>query len=65
MFDEDRNSENMLVKEPQLEILYYSKPQTEKKKDTLNVLSLFSGCGGWIWVLKEDFLFCHNQLTKD
>lgn len=46
MFDEDRNSENMLVKEPQLEILYYSKPQTEKKKDTLNVLSLFSGCGG-------------------
>ena len=41
MFDEDRNSENMLVKEPQLEILYYSKPQTEKKKDTLNVLSLF------------------------
>ena len=46
MFDEDRNSENMLVKEPQLEILYYSKPQTEMKKDTLNVLSLFSGCGG-------------------
>ena len=46
MFDEDRNSENMVVKEPQLEILYYSKPQTEKKKDTLNVLSLFSGCGG-------------------
>lgn len=46
MFDEDRNSENILVKEPQLEILYYSKPQTEMKKDTLNVLSLFSGCGG-------------------
>lgn len=46
MFDEDRNSENMLVKEPQLEILYYAKPQTEMKKDTLNVLSLFSGCGG-------------------
>lgn len=46
MFDEDRNSENMLVKESQLEILYYAKPQTEMKKDTLNVLSLFSGCGG-------------------
>ena len=46
MFDEDRNSENMLVKEPQLEILYYSQKTKEKKKDTLNVLSLFSGCGG-------------------
>ncbi|WP_313032253.1 DNA (cytosine-5-)-methyltransferase [Soonwooa sp.] len=46
MFDEDRNRENLVVKEPQLEILYYSKPKTEKKKDTLNVLSLFSGCGG-------------------
>ena len=46
MFEEDRNSENLLIKEPQLEILYYSKPKTEKKKDTLNVLSLFSGCGG-------------------
>lgn len=46
MFDEDRNSENLLVKDPQLEILYYSKKTEEKKKDTLNVLSLFSGCGG-------------------
>lgn len=46
MFDEDRNSESLLVKEPQLEILYYSQKTKEKKKDTLNVLSLFSGCGG-------------------
>lgn len=46
MFDEDRNSENLLVKETQLEILYYTKKTEEKKKDTLNVLSLFSGCGG-------------------
>lgn len=46
MFDEDRNSENLLVNEPQLEILYYSHKTEEQKKDTLNVLSLFSGCGG-------------------
>lgn len=46
MFDEDRNSESLLVKEPQLEILYYSQKTKEKKKDTLKVLSLFSGCGG-------------------
>ena len=46
MFDEEKNSENLLVNEPQLEILYYSKEKKEKKKDTLNVLSLFSGCGG-------------------
>lgn len=46
MFDEDRNTESLLVKEPQLEILYNSQKTKEKKKDTLNVLSLFSGCGG-------------------
>lgn len=46
MFDEDRNSESLLVKEPQLEILYYSQKTKEKKKGTLKVLSLFSGCGG-------------------
>ncbi|WP_213196610.1 DNA cytosine methyltransferase [Cloacibacterium caeni] len=46
MFDENRNSESFLVKEPQLEILYYPKKTKENKKDTLNVLSLFSGCGG-------------------
>ena len=46
MFNKDKNTDNLLVKEPQLEILYYPKKTEEKKKDTLNVLSLFSGCGG-------------------
>lgn len=39
-----------LAEEPQLDILYYPKssPKTlnHEKKETLNVLSLFSGCGG-------------------
>ena len=38
------------VKEPQLDILYYPKNTLkiaeDYKKETLNVLSLFSGCGG-------------------
>ncbi len=32
MFDEDRNSESLLVKEPQLEILYYFQKTKERKK---------------------------------
>ena len=43
-------SEVNIVEEPQLETLYYSKDSLkvpkEIKKNTLNVLSLFSGCGG-------------------
>lgn len=35
-----------VVKEPQLEFLYYQNSKEHKKKETLNVLSLFSGCGG-------------------
>ncbi|MCD0456082.1 DNA (cytosine-5-)-methyltransferase [Chryseobacterium sp. LC2016-27] len=35
-----------VVKEPQLEFLYYQNSREHKKKETLNVLSLFSGCGG-------------------
>lgn len=35
-----------VVKEPQLEFLYYQDVKSRKKNDTLNVLSLFSGCGG-------------------
>lgn len=35
-----------VVKEPQLEFLYYPNSKKHKKKETLNVLSLFSGCGG-------------------
>jgi DNA (cytosine-5)-methyltransferase 1 len=39
-----------IVQEPQLEIVYYpstkKKVLTKKQKETINVLSLFSGCGG-------------------
>ena len=35
-----------VVKEPQLEFLYYQDVKSRKKNDTLNVLSLFSSCGG-------------------
>lgn len=39
-----------VVEEPQLDFLYYTKTglktSKEDKKETLNVLSLFSGCGG-------------------
>ena len=39
-------NEICVVKEPQLEFLYYQDVKSRKKNDTLNVLSLFSGCGG-------------------
>ena len=35
-----------VVKEPQLEFLYYQDVKSRKKNEILNVLSLFSGCGG-------------------
>lgn len=48
MQTETIESEIREVKEPQLETLYYPKPtkKTSQEKETLNVLSLFSGCGG-------------------
>src|SRR5690606_41505167 len=41
-------SEICVAQEPQLDILYYSKNSKNKSEETetLNVLSLFSGCGG-------------------
>ena len=41
-------AEISVVQEPQLDISYYPKTtrKTIKEKETLNVLSLFSGCGG-------------------
>ncbi len=42
--------ETSVVEEPLLDILYYQKTKSEsitaEEKETLNVLSLFSGCGG-------------------
>ncbi|AZA92376.1 Modification methylase BspRI [Chryseobacterium nakagawai] len=47
---ETLESELNVVREPQLDILYYPKSSlkstSDNKKETLNVLSLFSGCGG-------------------
>ena len=50
MRTETLEAEISVVQEPQLEFLYYPKTNLtttkEQKKETLNVLSLFSGCGG-------------------
>lgn len=50
MHHEALEAELKVVREPQLDILYYPKSSLEStmgnKKETLNVLSLFSGCGG-------------------
>lgn len=50
MRTENLEAELNRVEESQLNILYYPKPSLRRivnnKKDTLNVLSLFSGCGG-------------------
>lgn len=50
MRTETLEEELNLVQEPQLDILYYPKSSLksniQNKKETLNVLSLFSGCGG-------------------
>lgn len=50
MRTETMERELSVVEEPQLDFLYYPKTSLrtskEEKKETLNVLSLFSGCGG-------------------
>ena len=50
MRTETLEAELNVVREPQLDILYYPKSSIkstiDNKKETLNVLSLFSGCGG-------------------
>lgn len=50
MRTETLEAELSVVQEPQLDILYYPKTSLktniDHKKETLNVLSLFSGCGG-------------------
>lgn len=43
---ENLEKEESIVKEPQLEFLYYQNSKKNIQKETLNVLSLFSGCGG-------------------
>ena len=48
----NKNKEISMVEEPQFDIKFYQKPKpitttkTLKEERTLNLLSLFSGCGG-------------------
>jgi len=44
-YEKENITEN-IVKEPQLDISYSPKTARKTEKETLNVLSLFSGCGG-------------------
>jgi DNA (cytosine-5)-methyltransferase 1 len=48
MRTEIMEKELSVVEEPQLDFFYYPKPSLKptEDKETLNVLSLFSGCGG-------------------
>lgn len=46
MWVENLEKNISVVKEPQLELQYYKDSKDNTKKETLNVLSLFSGCGG-------------------
>ncbi|CAB1276294.1 DNA cytosine methyltransferase [Candidatus Nitrosacidococcus tergens] len=61
-------AEISVVQEPQLDILYY--PRTEKKlvkekqKETLNVLSLFSGCGGMDLGFEGGFLVLPQSINE-
>ncbi len=62
-----------VVEEPQLDMLFYPKTtlkcKKDKKKDTLNVLSLFSGCGGMDLGFEGGFSVLQSsineQLTPD
>lgn len=61
--------ENNIVNEPQLDIQYYRstlvKPENNKeKKDVLNVLSLFSGCGGMDLGFEGDFEVLESSVNE-
>ncbi len=61
-------SEASVVQEPQLDILYYPKIKTQKetseKIETLNVLSLFSGCGGMDLGFEGGFSVLQNSINE-
>lgn len=63
------NTENTnVVEEPQLAIKFYPKAKTEKKaqkgKSTLNMLSLFSGCGGMDLGFEGDFSVLKSSVNE-
>jgi len=57
-----------VVEEPQLAVKFYSKTKTEKKeqkgKSTLNMLSLFSGCGGMDLGFEGDFSVLKSSVNE-
>ncbi len=54
------------VEEPQLSLKLYSKPETETNRDkgTLNMLSLFSGCGGMDLGFEGDFSVLRSSVNE-
>ena len=62
-------TEISVVEEPQLDILFYkSKPipkiDKDQKKEVLNVLSLFSGCGGMDIGFEGDFSVLQSSVNE-
>ena len=57
-----------IVEEPQLAIKFYPKPNTAKEyrkdKTTLNILSLFSGCGGMDLGFEGDFSVLKSSVNE-
>src|SRR5690554_7230541 len=62
-------AEISVVEEPQLDILYYPKVRhrkiTDEKKETLNVLSLFSGCGGMDLGFEGGFSVLQQSINEE
>lgn len=58
-----------IVQEPQLDILFYPKKKIcelfEEKKGTLNVLSLFSGCGGMDLGFEGGFSVLNQSINEN
>ena len=56
------------VEEPQLAVKFYSKTKIDKKgnteKSTLNLLSLFSGCGGMDLGFEGDFSVLKSSVNE-
>ena len=63
------DAEISVVEEPQLDILFYPKVEhqnnTDEQKEILNVLSLFSGCGGMDLGFEGGFSVLEQSINKD
>ncbi len=59
---------NSVVEEPQLAVKFYPKTKTQQKeqkgKSTLNLLSLFSGCGGMDLGFEGDFSVLKSSVNE-